>query len=156
MPFSKEDLLTQQYHSGLVTARWTQLNTLRNQWVEKALRLLVLTNAGGAVAVLSFIGASDEARRMCGPRFALGCFAAGIIIAGIFIAIQFHRFDSMFKGYGSDSAKYFSDEIEWDKLRKDDDDRSAPHSIDYAWLYISFGLFILGCIVGGLSLFKST
>src|SRR5260370_27990565 len=93
---------------------------------------------------------------MCGPRCALGCFAAGILIARIFIAIQFHRLDSMFKGYGSDSAKYFSDEIEWDKLRKDDDDRSAQHAIDYAWPYISFGLFCLGCIVGGFGLFKNT
>jgi hypothetical protein len=156
MPFSQEDPHIQQYHSDLVIARWSQINTLRNQWIEKALRFLVLTNAGGAVAVLSFIGNSDEARRMCGPRFALSCFAAGIIVAGIFIAVQFHRFDSMFKGYHSDSAKYFSDEIEWDKLRKDDDRRSSPHSIDYVWPYIAFALFILGCIAGGLSLFAST
>jgi hypothetical protein len=141
---------------SLVTARWSQINTLRNQWIEKALRFLVLTNAGGAVAVLSFIGNSDEARQMCGPRIALGCFAAGIIIAGIFIAVQFNRFDSMYKGYNSDSAKYFSDKIEWDQLRKDDDDRSRPHSIDYVWPYMSFGLFILGCIAGWLSLFAST
>jgi hypothetical protein len=87
MPFSKETPPAQRYLSGLVTARWSQINTLRNQWIEKALRFLVLTNAGGAVAVLSFIGNSDEARQRCGPRIALGCFAAGIIIAGIFIAV---------------------------------------------------------------------
>ena len=153
MPFSKEIPPIQQSRYGVATERWAQINTLRNQWIEKALRFLILTNAGGAVAVLSFIGNSDEARRMFGPRFALSCFALGIIVAGIFIAIQFHRFDFMFRGYHSDSAKYFSDEIEWDELKKNDDDRSGPHSIDYVWPYISFILFILGCIAGGLSLF---
>jgi hypothetical protein len=156
MPFSKEEPFTQQSRYGLVTERRTEINTLRNQWIEKALRFLILTNAGGAVAVLSFIGNSDDARRMFGPRFALSCFAAGIVVAGIFIAIQFHRFDSIFRGYRSDSAKYFSDQIEWKELRKGDSHRSAPHSIDYVWPYFSFILFILGCIAGGLSLFTST
>src|SRR5437763_196602 len=103
MPFSQEHPDVQNYRSGIITSRWNQLNTLRNQWVEKALSFLFLTNAGGAAAVLGFLGASKEARGMCGPLIALGCFALGIIIAGIFIAVQFHRFDSIFRGYHSAS-----------------------------------------------------
>jgi hypothetical protein len=156
MPFSAERPDIQQYRYGLITSRWSQLNTLRNQWIEKALAFLFLTNTGGAAAILTFIGNSDEARRICGPRFALVCFALGIIVVGIFIAVQFHRFNDMFKGYHSGSGEYLSGQIEWEKLEKDDDARSKVHSIDYVWPYISFILFILGCIAGGLSLFAIT
>jgi hypothetical protein len=155
MPFSQEQPHFQQYRYGLITARWAQLNALRKEWIDKAVSFLVLTNAGGAVAVLSFMGTSDEVRRMCGPRFALGCFAFGIIVAGIFIATQFHRLDSLFFGYHVDSERYLSDQIEWDALRTRDDDRSRTSFMDYFWPYVSFILFIAGCVAGALSLFTN-
>ena len=101
-----------------MSQRWTQINTLRNDFIEKAIRFLFLTNAGGAVAVLSFIGNSDEARRMGGPLFALVCFALGIVFIGIYLAIQYHRFDSLLRGYYSDVRKYYADQMEWLELRK--------------------------------------
>ena len=42
--------------------------TQRNS--DKAVSYLMLTNAGGAVAVLSFMGGSDKVRGMAGPRIA--------------------------------------------------------------------------------------
>jgi hypothetical protein len=44
-----------------------QLNALTKEWTDKAISYLMLTNAGGAVAVLSFMGASDTVRKMFRP-----------------------------------------------------------------------------------------
>lgn len=154
MLFSDEPEPIKQYRYGLITRRWTELNALRKEWIDKAISFLVLTNAGGAVAVLSFMGTSDKVRAMRGPQFTLICFAVGVIVAGIFIAQQFHRLDSMFKGYHSDSEEYLSNKIVWDKLKTQDDRRSKASWIDYALAYVSFVLFIGGCFLGALSLFK--
>jgi hypothetical protein len=57
------------------------------QWMQTAARYFVLTNAGGAVAVLSFIGASGSSF----PKAAivpLTCFVAGLIVAGVVIGGQ--------------------------------------------------------------------
>jgi hypothetical protein len=99
------------------------------------------------------MGTSAEVRRMSGPQFALGCFAGGVNVAGIFIAQQFHPLDQMFKGYHSDSEAYLSSKIVWDKLKTEDDGRSKTSWIDHALAYLSFVLFIAGCILSALSLF---
>ena len=82
MPFSREDPPAQQYRFGYISARWSQLNGLTKDWTDKAVSYLMLTNSGGAVAVLSFMGASDRVREMVGPRFALGFFALGVVFTG--------------------------------------------------------------------------
>jgi hypothetical protein len=151
--FSQEPAPIQQWRCRFINERWRQLNALRDGWIEKALNFLILTNAGGAVAVLSFMGASDDVRGMWWPRIALCCFSLGVIFAGIFIAKQFHRLDSLFFGYHVDSERYLSDQIEWDALRTRDDDRSKVSFIDYLCGYVPFGLFIFGCVAGAISLF---
>ena len=73
----------------------------------------MLTDSGGAVAVLSFMGASDKVREMVGPRIALGCFSLGVICTGILVAKQFHRFERVFTGYRKEAQEYLADQIEW-------------------------------------------
>jgi hypothetical protein len=119
------------------------LNALTKEWSDKAVSYLMLTNAGGAVAVLSFMGASDKVRRMAGPRFALGCFASGVICMGILVAKQLHRFEGIFKGCIRDSTRYLSDQIEWDTLTSDDAAGVKPSFLDYFLGYCAFALFIM-------------
>jgi hypothetical protein len=153
MKFSQEPTEIRQQRFSSVTARWSQLNTLRNEWTEKAVNFLILTNADGAVAVLSFMGASDGVRAMLWPRIALCCFAIGIISTGILIAKQFLRSESMFGHYDVESKQYLFDQIEWDTLNTRDDDRAKASFWDYAWGFIPFGLFVFGCVSGAISLF---
>jgi hypothetical protein len=152
MPFSQEPDHVRQYRFNLISARWAQLNALTKDWSDKAVSYLMLTNAGGAVAVLSFM-ASDKVREMPGPRIALSCFAAGVIVTGILVAKQLHRFEAILKGYVKDSTRYLADQIEWDTLTTDDDSRAKPSVMDYAWGYVAFILFIGGCVAGAISLF---
>lgn len=60
-----------------------------DQWMQIATRYFVLTNAGGAVAVLSFIGTSLSGGSF--PKIAvvsLLCFVAGLIVAGCVVLGQ--------------------------------------------------------------------
>jgi hypothetical protein len=153
MPFSQEPPAVQQHRFGYISQRWSQLNSLVKEWTDKAINFLTLTNAGGAVAVLSFMGASADVRSMLWPRLALCCFALGVISTGILIAKQFHKMDNLYSHYRTDSERYLSDQIEWDTLATRDEDRTDPRFIDYFWGYAPFVLFVLGCAAGSVSLF---
>ena len=153
MPFSTEPPGVQQYRFNFINARWAQLNALTGVWANKAIQFLTLTNAGGAVAVLSFMGASDDVRAMIWPKIALCSFAGGVVCTGILIAKQFHRVENLYNGYKRDSERYLTDQIEWNTLNTDDENRTAPSFWDYFWGYFPFILFLFGCVAGGISLF---
>ncbi len=153
MAFSREPPHIQQHRFNFISARWAQLNALTKDWSDKAISYLMLTNAGGAVAVLSFMG-SSEVRAMAGPKIALGCFALGVICVGILVAKQLHRFEGFYKGYKRDSEQYLADRIEdWGTVVSRDEERVEASFWDYAWGYFAFILFIGGCGAGAISLF---
>jgi len=136
-----------------ITNRWRQLYTLRKEWGEKALKYLFLANAGGAIATLSFLGASVQNLNLIGAKTALLSFLIGIFLAGIHIAKQFHFVNSLFTSYQKNVKALYKDEITWEELTDEDQKRSAPDLLDYAFPYASFISFIAGCIAGGLALF---
>jgi hypothetical protein len=154
MPYSEEEIYIRQFRWGYINARWSQLNALTKDWGDKAVSYLMLTNAGGAVAVLSFMGASDKVREMVGPRLALCCFAAGVIFTGILVAKQLHRFEGLYKGYKKDSEQYLAGQMDWDTVVSEDEKRVQASFWDYGLGYVAFGLFILGCVAGVISLFR--
>src|SRR6266568_7268127 len=116
MPFSQEPDHVRQYRFNFISARWAQLNQLTKEWTDKAISFLMLTNAGGAVAVLSFMGASEKVRGMLGTQVALCCLALGVICTGFLVAKQFHRFERLLAHYKKDSERYLTDQMEWDTL----------------------------------------
>src|SRR6266487_3822148 len=77
MPFSHEEPPSQQYRFDFITRRWSQLNGLTKEWTDKAISFLMLTNSGGAAAVLSFMGAYDKVREMVGAENCIGLFFVG-------------------------------------------------------------------------------
>ncbi|MGH7824985.1 MAG: hypothetical protein ACREQ7_07385 [Candidatus Binatia bacterium] len=54
-----------------VDIRWNQLNALAKEDAERAINYLLLTNAGGAIATLSFLGAVESIRSQWAPKGAL-------------------------------------------------------------------------------------
>ena len=51
--FSKQDAAVRHSLNGHITQRWVQLYELEKEWGERALKYLLLTNSGGAIATLS-------------------------------------------------------------------------------------------------------
>ena len=153
MPLPEELQIIRQQRFAFLSRRWAQLNGLVGESTEKAMRFLTVTNAGGAVATLSFMGGSENVRAMIGPRVALCCFAIGIIVTGILIALQLHQIESLFTKYKHDSGEYLGGSMGWDTLCARDEERCAPKIINYVAGYTAFTLFIVGCIAGAISLF---
>ena len=119
--------------------RWGQLHALETEWGEKAIKYLLLTNSGGAIATLSFLGASKAALGSTGAKLALFLFIFGVFLVGVMTAKQFHFSSNLFKSYKCDVEEYFSDSLQWQQLAGQDEERSKEDLFDYIIPYSSFG-----------------
>jgi len=81
--FSKQDPAIRQSLNGQIKQRWGQLYELEKEWGERALKYLILTNSGGAIATLSFLGASPSAINMRGAKTFLFLFVLGVFLVGV-------------------------------------------------------------------------
>lgn len=137
-----------------INQRWGQLYELEKETGERALKYLLMTNAGGAVATLSFLGTSEVARALFGVKLALFLFVVGVVLVGVSNAMQFHHMSHLFKSYKKDVDLFYQAKLGWMELSNNDDGRAVEKRRDIAVPYISFGCFIWGCIVGAFSLFS--
>ncbi len=96
-----------------INQQWGQLYELEKDWGERAIRYLLLTNSGGAVATLSFLGASQKALNLLGAKIWLALFVLGIFFVGIAVAKTFHHMSGLFKAWKTDVENYHSDKITW-------------------------------------------
>ncbi len=137
-----------------INTRWSQLHELEKEWGEKAIKYLLLTNSGGAIATLSFLGASKTALDSLGAKVALFLFILGVFLVGVMTAKQFHFASGLFKTYKNDVEKYFNDNMQWKDLITGDEGRAKEDFFDYAIPYLSFACFVFGCIAGACTLFS--
>ena len=151
--FSKQDPEVRRSLNEYINQRWGQLYELEKEWGERAIRYLLLTNSGGAVATLSFLGASQTALNKLGAKISLALFVFGIFFVGISVAKIFHHMSGIFKAWKTDVENYHSDKITWEHLVGEDKKRSVEDFWDYAFPYASFVCFIAGCISGAFALF---
>lgn len=154
--FSKQNTDIRQSLNASINQRWGQLYELEKDYGEKALKYLLLTNSGGAIATLSFLGASQVAINSMGAKIALFLFLAGILLVGISTAKTFHHMSSLFTNWKSDVEKYYEDKITWEHLQNEDKSRAVPDSWDYVLPYMSFAFFIAGCFSGACSFLVRT
>jgi hypothetical protein len=150
--FSQQDPSTRQALGSHIRQRWAQLYELEKEWAERALKYLLLTNAGGAIATLSFLGAAPGAIGMMGAKIALSLFVLGVVLVGVSTAKTFHHMSSIFETWKTDVESYYADAITWRHLQDEDRKRAVTHWLDYAIPYASFACFIIGCIAGAWSL----
>jgi len=112
-------------------------------WVQIATRYFVLSNAGGAVAVLSFLGSRSGSGRV--GYFAvisLACFVLGVIAAGVLIMIK------VTGAYRAFLTTYIPEAVEtsmksWTTRPYDKFEGRIGRVFNLA-----FGLFVLGSLIG--------
>lgn len=150
--FSQQDPNTRQALGAHISQRWAQLYELEKEWGERALKYLLLTNSGGAIATLSFLGAAPSAIGMTGAKIALSLFVLGVVLVGVATAKTFHHMSSIFEKWKADVENYYADSITWAHLQNEDRKRAVTDWWDYAIPYASFGCFIIGCVAGAWSL----
>lgn len=136
-----------------IDQRWKQLYELSSESSEKAISYLIITNSGGAIAILSFLGASEELRQIIEPKIALLFFVSGVILVGILRAILFHRLEMLFEKWRDDVLQYMKNSISWENIIQNDEKRTGINPWEYLFGYGALICFIFGCIFGGIALF---
>ncbi|HVS26749.1 MAG TPA: hypothetical protein VHE58_05560 [Burkholderiales bacterium] len=151
--FSKLEPPVRDRLIGHIDRRWRQLYELEKEWGERALKYLFLTNSGGAIATLSFLGAYDKALNLVSTKIALFLFVFGVFLAGVSTAKTFHHMSRLLKEYKLGVEHFYSDKVSWDYLIEEDKKRAEASFMDYAIPYASFGCFVGGSIAGAIALF---
>ncbi len=147
------DKIRKEYCDYIET-RWGQLYELQKEWGDKAIKMLFVINAGGAIAILSYM-ASSNSTITAAVIFTLCCFFIGIILVGTLVARTVHCMKNLYEGWTTDVNKFYKDEIEWKKLIELDENRIPNELPDFIIGYASFATFIIGSIVGVTGLLKN-
>jgi hypothetical protein len=139
--------------SKFISDRFSQIIESIDYWADLCVKYIIYINAGGAIAVLTFMGASSAVRDMIGSKLALLSFVFGLVAAGIVLAVGFYRMAHFQKSLKQDSAKYVSNEIDWEELLDNDAKRLEPSKWACLLGWGAFIFFGLGVIIGLISLF---
>ena len=150
-----------QIYIDQVNHRWGQLYHLEKEWHAKAWNYLFLTNAGGAIAMLSFLSSAslNESSKVF-LNIGLSLFVFGVAVVGICIAKHYHHLAFLFKKYKQDANKFLADQCAWEYVTEEDNKRVTPTCWGlfwgYFWPYLSFVSFIAGCLIGGYALLATS
>jgi len=129
--------------------RWGQLHALTKETGESAIKYLFTSNAGGAVAVLAYLGSiSNNGAPALSAKIALVFFFCGLLFVGFYKAYMVHDHEGLFEHYKNLVGEYYENKIGWGALIKSDDTKVGNSNVPYFLGYISFGSFIGGCISG--------
>ena len=138
--------------SSLIDSRWKQLYELEKEWGKEAIKYLMLMNAGGSVAILSFIGSSSPLARDSNVSLALIIFFSGIVFAGFMVAYAYESMSALNRGWRKDVESYANNDLAYKKLMERDAQRVPFGAVDRVLGYCSFLCFIGGAISGALAL----
>lgn len=97
MERNDEEYLKWKQQRGHIDQRWGQLYELEKEWGKEVIKYLMLVNAGGAVATLSFIGTSDAVRAAVTPKIALLLFFLGLLCSGFIITYVYETMSKLIR-----------------------------------------------------------
>jgi len=143
---SQLPLEIQRQYIDQINQRWSQLYHLEKEWTDKAINFLFLTNSGGAIAMLGFIGTKQQVSFWV--VLGLGIMLLGLILVGVLVARVYHQMSSLFNLWRKDVKEYFMDRISWEKLNEDDSLRSEDSVLNLCLGYGSLSCFIIGIALG--------
>lgn len=135
-----------------INSRWGQLNELMLSIVTDGIKYLFYVNAGGCVAMLTFIGTADTARHLQWPWTVLGIFFVGLFFVGVLNLARYHVLDYLLKGWNTDVSTFYSGDLEYSDLHSRDDVRVEKTSWILVFAYLAFLAFVAAGIYGFFSL----
>jgi len=148
----KPEVITER--NKYISDRWSELHAFYTSCADEIKKYLFYVNAGGAGAVLGFMGASDDVRGLVFVRISLCFFAIGLVFIGVLRVIATHMANSFFDNWKIDVADYYETKISFSELNKNDQTRTQSEVWLYLLGYLSGISFIIGMVFGGISLFK--
>jgi len=130
--------------------RWAQLYQLSKESGDTAIQYLFTVNAGGCVAILTYMGtiSSNDTIPSLSINFSLAFFFFGLLFVGIYKAYMIHFYENLFKNYREITTNYYNEKIEWVEKLRLDEEKIGDSFIPKLLGYLSFGFFIFGFIIG--------
>ena len=130
-----------------IDERWDQLSNLSLDLINNGIKYLFSINAGAAVAILAFIGSSEAVRVLKWPWYSLTLFILGLVLVGIINFVRFHLVEFIYKHWRADVLKYYDNNICFDEIIENDNQRSYK----FSWLFL-IAYFSFFCFLGGTAL----
>jgi hypothetical protein len=115
---------------------------------DRAEQFLVLTNGGAAIALLSFMAASERIRELPAIWRALMWFASGVAFCGLLAAANFHVRRSEFWRWIADTDRFLADVIDEQTLYGELNRRAKSFwgSLPVVFGYAAFACLIMGAV----------
>ena len=121
---------------------------------ETALKYLFAINAGGSIAVLTYLGAiSSSSTVSLNLKVSLALFFIGLVFIGIYRAFAVHVRTDVFYHFQKATREYMKEEKPWEEYYSEIENKVKPNNLPYFFGYTSFGCFLLGSIFGVVGLF---
>jgi len=137
-----------------INSRWSQLYSVSKESGDSAISYLFTTNAGGAVAVLAYLGSvSGKDGSFISAKLALISFFIGLLFVGFYKAYMVHDHENLFESYMKSVKDYYDCKICWSELTNSDIANTGNSKYPYIFGYLSFASLVFGCISGAYGLF---
>lgn len=152
---SQEEAIKQlrRIRSEHIEGRWGQLYELSKESGDSVIRYLFTVNAGGAVAVLAYLGTvAGHVAPSSFAKAALFFFFIGLLFVGSLRIYSVHHHEGLFDNYKRLVSKYYGDEIDWQTLLEEDEKKVGDSKVPYILGYSAFLSFVLGCIGGAVGI----
>lgn len=133
--------------------REKQLQSLSIEANETAMKFLFTTNAGGAIALLAYLGTRPETTpNQSLLTSSIAFFFLGVLFIGIVRAFAVHLYIGVFKSFNTSAKTYFSEARDWDEFYAEIDSQVRQSKIPYIFGYAAFGCFLIGSLTGAMGL----
>ena len=136
-----------------ISARWKELSKFYLTHSDETIKYLFYVNSGGTATIIGFMGASESVRSLVILRVALCFFAFGLLCVGILRVVLLHKVRRLSNNWQKDAEDYWNCKIEYTKLIKNDDLGTGSDLPSFIIGYVSGISFLVGLILGGISLF---
>lgn len=128
--------------------RWKELADLQREAAASATTYLMVANSGGAVAVLSFMGAMKTTMPFAYAHGMLAAFLAGIVLVGIGKAVAYYHVTVRYRRWRDAVEHFFRDEWTWEQVLQHDRFMGWNYIVGDIIAWASFGCFVAGVGLG--------
>lgn len=135
--------------------RWDQLNGLLLSVISDGVKYLFAVNAGGCIAMLALLGASEELRKQEWTWTVLFVLFLGLVSVGILNFARYHVIDYLLRKWNQDVVRFYEGEMDFDELSRNDDRRVVKSNLILIFAYFAFACFVYAGYVGATN-YKSS
>jgi hypothetical protein len=136
-----------------IKRRFNEIVSIWNYWLEHCVKFISFMNAGGVIAILTFMGITKKIEIISLPGLALGLFVLGIFLDGILFSTMFNRMKNQYQNMNLEVADLFADKLDREDFLAKDQKRLE---LSKSAFFLGWGAaicFYIGVIIGLFSFF---